>query len=228
MTNNNGNNNDNNNDNNNRRAHNKDLSITDTSIEFERRRNRPERYNREVMSATLKAMKRVSSIKQRRESRFIEVRKRKGQRVLKEKDKEMLTSERHLVEAPDGIRQETDELIAARQQSRRELAQLRREEELKRIQKVGKGKQLEEEEEEEDDDDDDEDMDDEDMDDEFDDDDDDTDDEEDLDTDEDMDMSSDDEEEEEEEKEKEQQQQQRMQVRIPVATRQSSRIKSRK
>lgn len=42
----------------------------DSTIEFEKRRNVPVRYDRELVQTTVKAMKRISEIKQRREHAF--------------------------------------------------------------------------------------------------------------------------------------------------------------
>jgi len=42
----------------------------DSTIDFEKRRNVPVRYDRELVTTTLKAMKRVGEIKQRREHAF--------------------------------------------------------------------------------------------------------------------------------------------------------------
>lgn len=42
----------------------------DSTMEFEKRRNVPVRYNRELMGTTLKAMKRISEIKAKRERVF--------------------------------------------------------------------------------------------------------------------------------------------------------------
>ena len=42
----------------------------DSTIEFEKRRNVPVRYDRELVASTVKAMKRVAEIKQRREHAF--------------------------------------------------------------------------------------------------------------------------------------------------------------
>ena len=48
----------------------------DTTFEFEKRRNRPVRYNRETMSQTLNAMKRVSEIQHKRQDLFYKMRMR--------------------------------------------------------------------------------------------------------------------------------------------------------
>ena len=42
----------------------------DSTIEFEKRRNVPVRYNRELVQTTVKAMKRIAEIKQKREHAF--------------------------------------------------------------------------------------------------------------------------------------------------------------
>jgi hypothetical protein len=44
--------------------------VQDSTIEFEKRRNVPVRYDRELLQTTLKAMKRVGEIKKRREHAF--------------------------------------------------------------------------------------------------------------------------------------------------------------
>lgn len=46
----------------------------DSTFEFERRRNRPERYNREVVEQTLKAIKKIEEVRVQRESKFWESR----------------------------------------------------------------------------------------------------------------------------------------------------------
>ena len=45
-------------------------ALQDSTFEFEKRRNVPVRYNRELVQTTVKAMKRVAEIKQRREHAF--------------------------------------------------------------------------------------------------------------------------------------------------------------
>uniref|UniRef100_A0A7S1XWD1 TRASH domain-containing protein n=1 Tax=Phaeomonas parva TaxID=124430 RepID=A0A7S1XWD1_9STRA len=52
-----------------RRAAGKEMKV-DASFEFEKRRNRPVKYDRELMGATLGVMKRVGEIKARREETF--------------------------------------------------------------------------------------------------------------------------------------------------------------
>ncbi|KZT56748.1 hypothetical protein CALCODRAFT_497075 [Calocera cornea HHB12733] len=52
-----------------RKAAGKEMTI-DSTFEFEKRRNVPVRYDRELMAQTLKAMRRVGEIRQRRERAF--------------------------------------------------------------------------------------------------------------------------------------------------------------
>ncbi|KAG6876555.1 hypothetical protein C0993_002317 [Termitomyces sp. T159_Od127] len=52
-----------------RKAAGKEMTI-DSTIEFEKRRNVPVRYDRDLMQATIKAMKRVGEVKSRRERAF--------------------------------------------------------------------------------------------------------------------------------------------------------------
>eukprot|EP00766_Chilomastix_caulleryi_P006863 gnl/Chilomastix_caulleri/992.p1 GENE.gnl/Chilomastix_caulleri/992~~gnl/Chilomastix_caulleri/992.p1 ORF type:complete len:232 (-),score=55.88 gnl/Chilomastix_caulleri/992:30-725(-) len=58
-----------------RRMRGKDLKF-DPTFEFERRRNTPLRYNRELFSKTVEAINKVTSIRHTREIRHIETRKR--------------------------------------------------------------------------------------------------------------------------------------------------------
>ncbi|ORX40960.1 ribosomal large subunit biogenesis-related protein [Kockovaella imperatae] len=52
-----------------RKAHGKEMVI-DSTFEFEKRRNVPVRYDRELVATTLKAMDRVEEIRQKREKAF--------------------------------------------------------------------------------------------------------------------------------------------------------------
>lgn len=46
------------------------IELQDSTIDFEKRRNVPVRYDRELIQTTIKAMKRVGEIKARRERAF--------------------------------------------------------------------------------------------------------------------------------------------------------------
>ncbi|CAN6478798.1 unnamed protein product [Victoria cruziana] len=89
-----------------RRLHGKDLT-QDTTFEFERKRNRPERYDRNVVEQTLKAMKKIDEVRIARESKFWE-RRRKGKRAkeMKEAVRE-LDQNISLVQAPESLLKES-------------------------------------------------------------------------------------------------------------------------
>mmetsp|Transcript_1710 Transcript_1710/g.2688 ORF Transcript_1710/g.2688 Transcript_1710/m.2688 type:complete len:166 (-) Transcript_1710:159-656(-) len=53
----------------------KEMTV-DSTFEFEKRRNRPVKYNRELMGTTLRAMKKVSDIKHKRQDLFWKMRMR--------------------------------------------------------------------------------------------------------------------------------------------------------
>lgn len=46
------------------------ITLQDSTIDFEKRRNVPVRYDRELVQTTIKAMKRIAEIKTRRERAF--------------------------------------------------------------------------------------------------------------------------------------------------------------
>jgi hypothetical protein len=50
----------------------------DATFELERRRNRPEKYDREVVGRTITAMQRIDDIRTRRQERFYEKRMKVG------------------------------------------------------------------------------------------------------------------------------------------------------
>jgi ribosomal protein L24e len=60
-----------------RKAAGKEMTV-DATLEFEKRRNVPVRYNRELVAATLNAMQRIQEIKARRERAFYRARMAKA------------------------------------------------------------------------------------------------------------------------------------------------------
>jgi large subunit ribosomal protein L24e len=52
-----------------RRAHGKEMA-TDSTFDFERKRNVPIKYNRDLMKKTIVAMKRIAEIRKKREAQF--------------------------------------------------------------------------------------------------------------------------------------------------------------
>merc|ERR1712046_214466 len=79
-----------------RKANGKEMA-TDKTFGFERKRNRPVKYDRNLMATTIKAMKRVQEIKERREAVFYKNRM-KGNKVQGIKqDQKLLADNTHLI-----------------------------------------------------------------------------------------------------------------------------------
>lgn len=76
----------------------------DATFEMERKRNRPEKYDRELVQKTIKAMERVGEIREKRQARFYEKRMLRAKRAEKNNDKVQLEKEIHLIKAPEAIR----------------------------------------------------------------------------------------------------------------------------
>jgi large subunit ribosomal protein L24e len=68
-----------------RKAAGKELAV-DPSFEFEKRRNVPTKYDRELWQKTVDAMKKVEGIRQKRSGRFIMQRLKKSKHIDKDKD----------------------------------------------------------------------------------------------------------------------------------------------
>ena len=84
-------------------------SIQDTTFELERKRNRPERYNRELLRATMKGMKTISEIRKKRQDRFYDTRMQNVQHEKRREEKQQLLKEVHLVKAPEALLKEREE-----------------------------------------------------------------------------------------------------------------------
>ncbi|KAG2450542.1 hypothetical protein HYH02_005043 [Chlamydomonas schloesseri] len=82
----------------------------DATFEMEKRRNRPEKYNRELVGKTLKAISKISEIRQKRQDRHYEKRMLKAKKQQLKADKVQLEKEVHLIKAPEGIRAEKEKL----------------------------------------------------------------------------------------------------------------------
>ncbi|CAK9317241.1 unnamed protein product [Citrullus colocynthis] len=88
-----------------RRLHGKDMT-QDSTFEFERKRNRPERYDRNLTEETLKAIKKIDKVRADRESRHI-ARRHQGKKAkeLREAQKE-LDQSISLVKAPSALKED--------------------------------------------------------------------------------------------------------------------------
>ncbi|XP_072838327.2 putative ribosome biogenesis protein RLP24 isoform X2 [Pogona vitticeps] len=81
----------------------KELTV-DNSFEFEKRRNEPVKYQRELWSKTVDAMKRVEEIKRKRQATFIMNRLKKGKELQKAQDITEVKQNIHLIRAPQAVK----------------------------------------------------------------------------------------------------------------------------
>lgn len=86
-----------------RKAAGKEMTV-DSTIDFEKRRNVPVRYDRELVQTTVKAMKRIAEIKSRRERAFFKQR----MAVAREKQRAHRTKKLESVKASVKLHQPMD------------------------------------------------------------------------------------------------------------------------
>lgn len=72
----------------------------DPSFEFEKRRNIPVKYNRELWSKTVDAMKKVELIRQKRQNTHIMQRLRKGRELEQDRDIKEVQRDLSLIRSP--------------------------------------------------------------------------------------------------------------------------------
>eukprot|EP00892_Ulva_mutabilis_P008598 jgi/Ulvmu1/610/UM001_0618.1 len=75
----------------------------DTTFEMERRRNRPEKYNRTLVAKSLNAIKTIDKIRSRRQERFYEQRMRVAKKSDNKIARQELEKQIHLVRAPESL-----------------------------------------------------------------------------------------------------------------------------
>jgi len=93
-----------------RRAKGKELT-TDFSLELEKRRDCPIKYNRETWQKTVEGMKRITEIKTKRKAKHIMDRLKEGKKIETQKDKIEVERNIHLIKAPAaGLRQKNKEM----------------------------------------------------------------------------------------------------------------------
>lgn len=92
-----------------RKGHGKELA-EDTTFELERRRNRPEKYNRIVVQKSVAAMKKILDIRAARQDRHYENRMKGKKKKDKAEAKAMLENELHLVRPMEAQKKEVAEI----------------------------------------------------------------------------------------------------------------------
>merc|ERR1712131_76720 len=104
-----------------RKANGKELTC-DASLEFEKRRNMPVKYDRELMQNTVKAVKRISEIRQKREAHFILNRLAKAKEVQMRADLWEVDTNLKVVRAPaaqdEAFKAKVSEKLAAFKQKK--------------------------------------------------------------------------------------------------------------
>ena len=99
-----------------RKTHGKEL-VTDPVYEFEKIRNTPIKYNREIWTDTVQAMDKLAKIRKDREDRFFMRRMRRAQHTKKEIIKKDLIRHEQLIADPE-IRKKVDKLREERDEKR--------------------------------------------------------------------------------------------------------------
>ncbi|XP_055340171.1 probable ribosome biogenesis protein RLP24 [Paramacrobiotus metropolitanus] len=82
-----------------RKAAGKELAV-DPAFEFEKRRNTPVKYSRELWEKTVDAIKRIEEIKQKRQSQHILKRLQKGVADRKQADIRQVQKSMHMLKSP--------------------------------------------------------------------------------------------------------------------------------
>ncbi|GKV21503.1 hypothetical protein SLEP1_g31480 [Rubroshorea leprosula] len=89
-----------------RRLHGKDMT-QDSTFEFERKRNRPERYDRNLAENTLKAIKKIDKISSDRQKHHISSRLNTGKVKRRKEAKNELNQSIHMIKAPSVIKEDS-------------------------------------------------------------------------------------------------------------------------
>jgi large subunit ribosomal protein L24e len=86
-----------------RKSAGKEMTV-DSTFDFEKRRNRVEKYDRELMGATIKVMKKVESIRAKREKRFYERRIKSVSRATEKVENKVIIKQNINLVAPAVVR----------------------------------------------------------------------------------------------------------------------------
>lgn len=89
----------------------------DATFEMERRRNRPEKYDRDLIKKTVRAVEKISEIRKKRQDRYHEKRMARAKAGQVAADKATLEQQIHLIKAPASIR--TKDKAAAKEKKQK-------------------------------------------------------------------------------------------------------------
>eukprot|EP00331_Platyophrya_macrostoma_P029819 CAMPEP_0176462140 /NCGR_PEP_ID=MMETSP0127-20121128/35086_1 /TAXON_ID=938130 /ORGANISM="Platyophrya macrostoma, Strain WH" /LENGTH=190 /DNA_ID=CAMNT_0017853993 /DNA_START=86 /DNA_END=658 /DNA_ORIENTATION=- len=116
-----------------RKANGKELAV-DSTMDFERRRHCPVKYNRELVQDTLKVMKRVEEIKQRRQRDLWE---KRMERAAKQEKRDAVTALKHNIDWIEDVEVKhvaRDDMVAVQSETEQKKTK-RREAARKRVAK---------------------------------------------------------------------------------------------
>ena len=86
-----------------RKSAGKEMTV-DSTFDFEKRRNRVEKYDREIMGQTIKVMKKVEKIREKREQKFYERRMKSAKRVSEKAENKTILKKNINLLAPAVVR----------------------------------------------------------------------------------------------------------------------------
>ncbi|ESQ46941.1 hypothetical protein EUTSA_v10027970mg [Eutrema salsugineum] len=90
-----------------RAAHGKDMT-KDKTFEFEKKRNRPERYDRNVTENTLNAIKKIDKIRSARAADHIKKRLKPNKKKINDDALGEIDQHINLIKAPDALQQDSE------------------------------------------------------------------------------------------------------------------------
>jgi large subunit ribosomal protein L24e len=89
--------------------------VVDATFDFERKRNRAVKYDRELVGTTLRAMKRVQEIKTKREERFYKARMTSSKQIAKVQDRKELKQGIDLISISTEKKEEVRQKLSIRE-----------------------------------------------------------------------------------------------------------------
>jgi len=102
----------------------KDLAV-DPAFEFEKQRNIPQKYNRELWSKTIEALKKVEAIKQKRQNKHIMQRLQKATKIEQERDIKEVQRNLCMIRSPaSGLKERAKEMEVEEEVNREEVEML--------------------------------------------------------------------------------------------------------
>jgi len=92
-----------------RKIRGKDLAV-DPTMEMEKRRNEPVKYDRQLWTETVAAVKKLDEVKNKRQGQHIKTRLNKGKRLRKQQDVRNVRKNIHLIKSPAATVKQREEI----------------------------------------------------------------------------------------------------------------------